>query len=288
MIDRGQRCLFPSVPLDRIRLLRFAIYAFVVFDMLLLRDKVFARAEVPPELYQPVLPARLLSLPALDPTIVRILFAIVVVGAPLAAIGRWPRLTGSVVAVAFTWWQLGNMSYGKVDHDHLALLVACWVLPTVPGAVRRSRLDEVSARRKAGWALRCIQLAVVVTYLGSAMAKVRIGGWNWPTGATLVWALQRRGTDLGDRLLAVPQLLVFGQWIAFVAELLSPVLMFLRGRAIVVAVLFWAGFHAFTYQVLGIHFLPTAVCLLAFLPVERLISSDRADDASVATGGEVC
>ena len=60
------------------------------------------------------------------------------------------------------------------------------------------------------------------------------------------------------------------QWTVFALELLSPVMLWLRGRALLVAVGFWIIFHACTYVLLTIHFLPTAVCLLAFLPLERI------------------
>ncbi len=47
-------------------------------------------------------------------------------------------------------------------------------------------------------------------------------------------------------------------------------MLWLRGRALLAAVGFWMLFHASTYLLLTIHFLPTAICLLAFLPLERI------------------
>jgi hypothetical protein len=60
------------------------------------------------------------------------------------------------------------------------------------------------------------------------------------------------------------------QWIMFAAEALSPVMLFLRGRPLYALVLFFAGFHAVTYALMTIHFLPHAIWLAAFLPLERL------------------
>jgi hypothetical protein len=50
-------------------------------------------------------------------------------------------------------------------------------------------------------------------------------------------------------------------------EALTPVLLFLRGRALALGVLL--SFHLMTYLTIGIHFLPTILCLLAFVPLER-------------------
>jgi len=56
-----------------------------------------------------------------------------------------------------------------------------------------------------------------------------------------------------------------------IAEFLSPVVLFLRGRALLLAVGFFVSFHLVTYLSLGIHFLPTVICWLAFFPLERIV-----------------
>ena len=104
------------------------------------------------------------------------LYAVLVVGCLVGAAGRAPRLAGWVVAAAFTWWVAIGFSYGKVDHDHLALVVALWVLPTVGAVPGRWRSTRSSAQ--AGWALKCVQIAVVATYFLSALVKIRNGGWS--------------------------------------------------------------------------------------------------------------
>ena len=84
------------------------------------------------------------------------LYVVLLVGCVVAAANRLPRLAGFVVAAAFTWWTAIGMSYGKVDHDHMALVVALWVLPTVgvgrrslaqPAGVGAGRLGAASASR---------------------------------------------------------------------------------------------------------------------------------------------
>jgi hypothetical protein len=260
------RWWFPAEPRNRIAVLRAAIYLFVIYDMFYLVNDVVPHGYAPPEIFQPVLILRLVDHPAPTPLLVHSLQVLLVAAALTAATGRLPRLAGWTVAFAYLEWVFLGMSYGKVDHDHLAFLVALFVLPTVA----RVRWDDRTRSELAGWALRCIQVAVVATYFLAAWAKLKRGGWDWPNGATFYWAMTRRGTGLGHLLLEVPTLLVLSQWLVLVAEALSPAVLFLRGRAKVGAAAFYLGFHLATYLTITIHFLPLVVCWLAFAPLERV------------------
>jgi hypothetical protein len=80
----------------------------------------------------------------------------------------------------------------------------------------------------------------------------------------------RRPHGLGQFLLPYPELLHLMQWMSFTAELTAVVVLWLRGRALLAAAVFWMGFHVFTFAILYIHFAPTAICWLAFAPLERL------------------
>jgi len=260
----------PVVPESRIAVLRTVLYLFVIIDI-----HLFVRDPIPlsrnPELYQPLMIERLFHLlpPSVPLTIT--LYLILVIGCLVAAANVWPRLAGGVVAAAFTWWTAIGMSYGKVDHDHLALVVALWVMPTVGVIADRWRSTERSAQ--AGWALKCIQISVIFTYFLSALTKIRSGGWSitsWPDSSILMWAIVRRPYGLGQFLLPYPELLHIMQWCSFTAELTAVVVLWLRGRALLAAAIFWMGFHAFTLAILYIHFAPTAICWLAFAPLERL------------------
>jgi hypothetical protein len=281
-----RRWWFPAEPYARAAVLRTIIYLFVIFDIRRLVNDVVPKGYVPAELYQPVLIPRVLQLPAPNPFIVHTLQAVIVAGCLIAAAGLLPRLAGWAVALAFTWWLFIDMSYGKVDHDHLALLVALYVLPTIGSSgtrgdrrwavgdiwrrwVATSGWRDMARTEAVGWALRCAQVAVVATYFLSAWAKIRVGGWHWPTGATFAWAVDRRGTALSDPVLNYPWVLVAGQWMLILAEALSPVVFVLRGRWRAAFIGFWLMFHLTTYLSITIHFLPTAVGWLAFAPLER-------------------
>ena len=268
--DRALGWFLPVLPEARVAILRSVVYVFVLLDIhLLVRDPIPLSHQ--PELYRPLLLARLLHLPPPSVPLAWGLYVVLWVSCLVAASNRLPRVAGWVVAAAFTWWTAIGMSFGKVDHDHLALVVALWVLPSV-GAVRgRWRSTDWSA--SAGWALRCIQIAVIFTYFLSALTKIRSGGWSftsWPNSSILMWAIIRRPHGLGQLLMPYPGLLRLMQWGAFLAELLSLVTLWLRGRALLVAALFWLSFHIFTVALLYIHFAPTLVCWLAFAPLERL------------------
>ncbi len=99
--------------------------------------------------------------------------------------------------------------------------------------------------------------------------KFRFGGLAWLNSATLAWAVVRRGTFVADPLAQVPWVLQIAQWGIVAFELASP-LMLVRGR-IGRAMLGTAiAFHVVTYATITIIFLPHMICLLAFIPLERL------------------
>src|SRR5688500_6853574 len=113
--------------------------------------------------------------------------------------------------------------------------------------------------------------AAVATYLLSVYAKHRFGGGldQWVDSTTLLRAVARRGTSLADPLAEVPIVLLVAQHLLVAMELLSPLLL-VPGRVGRVMLAVVVGFHAITYATVTISFLPHVVCLLAFLPLERL------------------
>jgi hypothetical protein len=199
--------------------------------------------------------------------LVQALRVVISVGSVIAATGRLPRLAGWMVGLAYLDWACLAMSYGKADHDHLGLLVALFALPTAG----RARLGATEQTEPAGWALRCIELAVVATYFLSAYAKeVRFGGAHWILGATFAWAVIRRGSSPVKLLLHHPLVLVAGQIGLVAMEASTPVLLVLGRRARMVGVAMLLGFHLVTWASIGINFAPLLVCLGVFLPLEDI------------------
>jgi hypothetical protein len=283
---RAARWFTPPIALARIAWLRTVLYLFVILDMHAFVRDTRMKGESP-GFYQPLFLARLLDLPKPSVANTTTLYFVLIVACLIGASNRLPRLAGWVVAPAFTWWVLIGMSDGKVDHDHLALVVALWVLPTVAPAKARvgSPYADQTTSEAAGWAIRCIQLAVISTYFLSAIAKLRGSGWTlaWPNSAILTWAIVRRPNPVGLWLLHHPWMLQVMQWIGIIGEFLSPTVLWLRGRWQLLGALFFLGFHVANTVILGIHFLPTVVCWLAFAPMERIVPwfrQQRSGDAA--------
>jgi hypothetical protein len=274
------RWLFEPVPLARLALLRRAVYAFVIIDVLLLHTSGYYHGWANPAWYQPLVMGRLLHLPAASVPLVELLRWGSVVAALAALTGRLPRLTGWAVAVAWIWFQYVAFAYGKVDHDRGDFVIALLVLPMVGlAAVGDRRLSE-----SAGFALRAVQLTAIATYFLSGLAKLRFGGPEWVNSATLLRAVVRRGSWFGEQLLHAPWVLHWFQWVLLGLELLSPVIFLVGERWRRRMVGGWYVFHALTYAGITIAFWPHLVMLLAFLPLEEYRDTARARWAARRSG----
>ncbi len=258
---------FRPVPLARIAVFRVIAYLFIPVDVFVTTAWVRAHADVPTEWYAPLFIGRLLHLPTPTQTVVMVVQWALVLAAVAAATGRAPRLLGTAVFLLYLEWMVIAMSYGKVDHDRIAFLVLLAVLPTIGCARFRDRRRSEAA----GWAMAAVLVAVMLTYFLAAWAKIRFGGWDWPTGSTLTRAVLRRGTPLSDWTLEVPWLLTASQWAMIVLELAAPLILFVRSdRARVGLVLFLIGFHLMVFAGVTIIFLPHCIAILSILPWERL------------------
>ncbi|MGY1662147.1 MFS transporter permease [Geodermatophilus sp. SYSU D00705] len=260
------------MPLARIAVFRTIVYLFVPVDVFLTTAWVRAHADVPTEYYQPLTIGQLLPLPTPTATVVHVVQWALVVTALAAATGRAPRLLGSAVFLLYLEWMVIAMSYGKVDHDRIAYLVALAVLPTIG----RVRWRDRRTSEAAGWAMAAVFVTVMLTYFLAAWAKMRFGGWDWATGSTLARAIVRRGTVLSDWTLEVPGLLVGAQWAMLVLEFAAPLMLLVwSNRARVALVVFLLGFHLAVFASVKIIFLPHCVAILSILPWERLPDTAR-------------
>ena len=272
---------FRPVPLARIAVVRTIAYLFIPVDVFLTTAWVRAHADVPTEYYQPLLVGQWLPLPTPTSTVVHVVQWALVLAALAAATDRAPRLLGTAVFLLYFQWMVIAMSYGKVDHDRYAFLVALAVLPTVG----RARWPDRRTSEAAGWAMAVVFLAVMLTYFLAAWAKVRFGGWDWVTGSQLTWAVLRRGTDLATWTLEVPGLLTAAQWVMVIVEFAAPLMLLARSdRARVALVVFLLGFHLMTFAGVRIIFLPHCVAILSLLPWERLPEVGRRLRSRVGLG----
>ncbi len=257
--------LFQPMPLARVAVLRILVFAFVIIDVVGLHTSGWYHGFADPVWYEPLEMGKLLHLPAATVPLVQLLKWGCVAAALAAMTGRFPRLLGWTVAIAWIWYQYVAFAYGKVDHDRADFVVALMLLPTVG-------LAHLSDRRQseaAGFALRAVQLAAIATYFLSAWAKLRFGGIEWVDSATMVRAVMRRGTPWSQWMLDVPWTLHAFQYVLMTAELLSPVIFLLSERWRRRMVGAWFLFHAATYAAITIAFWPHLVMMLSFLPLEE-------------------
>lgn len=274
------RWWLPDLPRQRVAWMRVVVAVMCVLDVLLLLPSPRERAGTP-QFYDPVPLAEALRLPAPTPSIATILAAVVVLGATAVVLGGRDRLGGRPVpgwvqvvggwalAAAYLVWAVYAMSFGYVAHDHMALCVAVAVLPTA-GVCRYGGPLQTDPR--AGWALRMVQVFTVATYTGSLIAKWVLGGslLAWANSGVMAWAFLRRPNPLNVHLVDQALLLRGMQWGGLLLELSAPLVFVLRRHWRWLLIGAFAAFHAATFLVLGIHFLPTLVCWAAFLPLEQI------------------
>ncbi|MEU4421417.1 MFS transporter permease [Actinoplanes sp. NPDC024001] len=266
------RWLTEPVPRGRIAAFRTLVYLFVAADLVIFTPWVHAHANTPGDLYQPLLLGRLLPLPTPGPLLVHGIFWALLALSLAAASGRAPRLLGWPVFILYFEWMIIAMSYGKVDHDRVGLLVALAVLPTVG----RARHGDRELSEAGGWALRVTQIAVICTYFLAALAKLRFGGLEWVTSGVLAQAIIRRGTEFADLIAGVPYLLILAQFGIIAFELLSPLVFVVPPRWRTRVVIFFYSFHLMTFSMITISFAPHLVAMAAFLPLEKLRLRRRA------------
>jgi hypothetical protein len=265
-MNRITKWLTEPVPRGRIAAFRTLIYLFVAADLVIFTPWVRNHASTPGDLYQPLLIGRLLRLPVPTPLLVHAIFWLLIVLALAAATGRAPRLLGWTVFALYFEWMIIAMSYGKVDHDRVGLLVALAALPTVG----RARHGDPERTEAGGWALRVTQIAVVCTYFLASWAKLRFGGIDWVTSSVLARAIVRRGTDFADLIAGVPYLLILAQLGIVMFELSSPAIFFLKPRWRNWAVAFFYSFHAVTFATITISFAPHLAAITSFLALEKV------------------
>lgn len=271
---------FPQVPRARAAWVRVLLGSVALLDALVLLRAPLHRAGTP-EFYAPVVLGRALQLPPptqLTAVLVLLGIAVGLVGLVVGATARAPawvqHVGGVLLAGCYLVWCLWGMSFGYVAHDHMAIVVGLLLLVTAGTC----RYADTSLSEPAGWALRMIQLLTVATYTGSVLAKAVMNEGDlarWGASGTLVWAFLRRPNPVNELLVEQALLLRAAQWGALALELAAPLVFFVRERWRVLVVLGFLGFHLSTFVLLGIHFLPTAVCWSAFLPWERWLGPTR-------------
>lgn len=267
---------FRPAPLERLHVFRVLVYLYVPLDVLTTRW-VQHHGLVPASWYEPLWFARLLHIPAPTRTSMAIVVALLLVVPFVGAAGFARRVVAPAVALLYSYWAFVAFTYGKVDHDRVALLTALAVLCTVPWRAPPERSGGVNGGddTRAGWALSMVQASFMLTYFLAGVTKLLVGGPGWVTSTTLERAITRRGTMFGDVLLDFPIWVLYAmQFLILAFELTAPA-MLLRNR--IGRIYVWSAilFHVVSLVGITIYFRSHLVCVIAFFPLERLWSRAR-------------
>lgn len=278
---------YEQMPMERLRVFSRSIYLCLIFVVVFVDDWVPDHGWAPRLFWQPIGIARLLNIPAPTETSMAVLRTVLLVSCVASVLlvtprdstvrRRLARGSNAVVFFSHALWLIWAFSWSKVDHDRLTMMVMLGVMTAIPAV-------GTGPDRRVGWALRTIQVVFLLAYPLSAVSKFRKSGIMWASQATFARAIIRRGTDMGKWFLNHGTLLKVGQWafITFEVAAIAALSRNVRVRVVVLVGIFFL--HFFTWLIIGIHFLPHSIALLAFLPLERLTRHHDVASEGVAHG----
>lgn len=208
-------------------------------------------------------------------TVVVATYVLLLVGAVGLTVGWWTRLSALVVFLA-TMSLTRRAPYVFNSGDMLFRHFALFLLLAPAGASlsldrwRRHRGDVLDHAHRAPWALRLMQVELVIVYVGTVWAKVR--GTEWNDGTAISYALRIGDItrfELPDRVLEselISGVLTYG---TLAVEALVPILIWSR-RTRPYAIAAGLLLHAFIELTVEVGFfsLLLGVAYLAFVPAE--------------------
>ena len=292
-LSRAEAWLLAPAPAARLAMLRVLVGAYATVWALARLPAHVAHTGQPAERWQPVGVLAPLGAPPPDAVVVGAALTAPVL-ALLVALGWRHRVVTPAAAVVVLGLATLDSSWGQVFHTENLMVLHLGILALAPAAA-----DALAVGRRAdgagaapapdaryGWPLRLAALVVVLTYLVTGLAKVRMGGLDWVDGDTLRHIVAHdnlRKALLGDAHSPVGPALVAHAWLfaplavaTLVVELGAWVAL-LGGRWrtawVVTAWIFHAGVLAlmaivFAYPLSGVAFAP-------FFRLERLRPSAR-------------
>ena len=280
------RFWFRPVPVRRLAVFRLIITGFTLVDVVWFSSDLLRSASADREFYRPITLLRILGLSRRTPVGTESVRIVLVVALACAFLGVATRLALGVAAALYVWWLADFYSYGAIHHTHVPIALALVALTVAPSGGAYS-LDVIIARMRrvraghsrptagavedplAGWALRFVQVAIVLAYLLAAYAKLRVSGLAWVRAGSLEAVIVDKGTPPAVWLLhhtwllqvmaAVTLLLESTAWIALLGRRFRDV--WLGGLA---------SFHVGSLVLLRINFVPWLFAYPAFYELEAL------------------
>lgn len=293
LFRRFDRWLFSGYSAESLGLLRIA-FAFSLLPLEVIEFESLVRLDPTGPWYRfldPMWHFELLGIERHVPWLSIPVF-LVLLGATVAtAIGWWTRTAIGVVMLSVLYLQGVRDSFsGDVHHRFLvAFHVLFLLLLSRAGEVRSLDARRAPPRPleewEASWPIRAAQLYCVSFYLWSAIAKLRISGWEWVADGgrvqelllkrSLMWGLDESGRPLAN---------LAGYWIAerptlcfalglstLVFELAFPLLLLVRRDALrFLCLVGVTGFHLATLVVAYVGFVFQPVVFLVFFDLAKV------------------
>lgn len=219
------RWLFAPAPAARLAALRIAVGAYAAAWALVRLPAHVGHADQAAGRWRPVGVLAPLDAPPPDAVVVALSLVTPVLAAVFAA-GWAYRLVAPACAGAVLALSTLDSSWGQVFHTENLMVLHLVVLALAPAAAdalvphrpgrARPPPDDRPGDPRYGWPVRLAALVVVLTYLITGLAKLRIAGGGWIDGETLrhlvAYDNVRKGV-LGDQFSPLGTALVGRAWV---------------------------------------------------------------------------
>ena len=212
--------------LRRLAILRIAIGTYTAVWTAVRAPHLIDVADFADRRFNPVGPAGGLSGPLWDWVLILLVLATPLFAAAMAMGWRY-RITAPATAFLFLVLTTYRNSWGQIFHTENLVVLHLMVLAIAPAdrvfAITRSRSASDDDGR---WAIHALAAATVCTYVVAGLAKLRVAGWAWVDGHSLLNQVafdNARKDVLGDTSSPFASVLVQNAWLTAPAALGSMV-----------------------------------------------------------------
>ncbi|MDP2313975.1 MAG: HTTM domain-containing protein [Pseudomonadota bacterium] len=189
----------PAWPAARLGVLRFALGAYVLQDLVRVRRPVLALSGTDPAQWDPVGVTTWIDGPLSADAWAFTHDATIVVGV-LFTLGLFWRVTAPLFAAFLLFVWTYRVSWQMIYHVHHLAMLHVLVMACAPAAAAVS-LDATFGRRwrwltsqpggrgdswHYGWPVRLLCIVTTLSYLMAGIAKLQIGGLDWAAGSNLL------------------------------------------------------------------------------------------------------
>jgi hypothetical protein len=283
----------PPTPVQRLRLLRFAVGTYALVYLVSRAAHLNGVAVYPASSFAPVGVARLLDAPLSVPWVYGS-YALALLAGGAFTLGWAYRASAPLFAALLLWTLTYRHSWGMIFHTDNLLVLHVLLLACAPAGGRAWRSAELQKRRcdatpgpadsGYGWVPRAMGLVTVASYVVAGLAKLEHTGWEWAAGGVLREQIAYdaiRKIELGSTYSPLGVWLLPAGWLfaplsafSLATELGAPLALLGTRPAAIWSVCAWA-FHLGVLALMAIAFpYPLSGCAyLAFFPLERALPS---------------